>query len=261
MPFDPRIFEAEVALKLIPTEQLPLLAQDALEAGYDGTKVLRMAILDPKDGWEIDQALLPMLQELGCQTISLKEAALRLACLRAKRILDSTEDPLLSLSYFCQLREAGDYPAELDELAYIDDDYAFYSAETDEKHLYVREALQELLSPELKEKRQAERKAAWEQEQALAKREWPYVLNSQSGRDLLKNRYMEKLAEMRPLLWIELVAWGLLGWSFNSLRTAVIGFVVSLPILLALLFGGEYLKLKRERRNILLRRGIPENQI
>jgi|GEM_PF-5186000 len=261
MPFDPHIFEAEVALKLIPTEELPLRAQDAMESGYDGTKVLRMAILAPKNGWEIDQALPPMLRELGCQPISLQEAALRLAHFRAQRLLSSTEDPLLSLFYFRQLREAGDYPTELDELAYIDDDYVFFSADLEEKQQYVREALQELLSPELKEKRQAERKAEWEQEQAQAKREWPYVLNSQSGRDLLKNSYMEKLTEVRPLLWIELVAWSLLGWSFNSWRTAIIGFVVSAPILLALLFLGEYLKLKRERRNILLRRGMPEDQI
>ena len=47
MPFDPAKFEAEVALKLTPTERLPAAAQDALEAGFDGPHVLRMAILEP----------------------------------------------------------------------------------------------------------------------------------------------------------------------------------------------------------------------
>jgi hypothetical protein len=46
MPFDPATFEAEVAIKLIPTERLTLVAQDALEAGIEGPHVLRMAILE-----------------------------------------------------------------------------------------------------------------------------------------------------------------------------------------------------------------------
>ena len=85
MPFDPAIFEAEVALNLIPTE---------------GLRVVRMAILDRRDGWAIDQALPHMLDELGRQPIPRKEAALRLAHQRDQRILASGEDPLLSLCYF-----------------------------------------------------------------------------------------------------------------------------------------------------------------
>jgi hypothetical protein len=84
----------------------------------------------------------------------------------------------------------------------------------------AREALENLLSPELRELRRTERKATWELKQARAKAEWPYVLNSPTGRALLKDRYKEKLIEMRPFLWIELVAWILLGWAFNSWRTA-----------------------------------------
>ena len=65
MSFDPATFEAEVALRLIPTEQLPRVAQNPLEEGLDGPHVLRMAILEPDAGWAIDQALAPMLVELG----------------------------------------------------------------------------------------------------------------------------------------------------------------------------------------------------
>jgi hypothetical protein len=57
MPFDLATFEAEVALKLIPTERLPSVAQDALEAGFDGPHVVRMAVLEPVADWGIDQAL------------------------------------------------------------------------------------------------------------------------------------------------------------------------------------------------------------
>ncbi len=261
MSFDPAMFAAEVVLKLIPTERLPSLAQDALEAGFDGPHVLRMAVLEPTAGWAIDQALLPMLAELGCRPLSSQEAALRLATLRAQLILTTGGDPLPSVPYFYQLMVAADYPEELLELGYFDDDDIFYSDEPEGKQTRARKALEELLSPELRQQRIIERKAAWEREQARIKSEWPYVLNSPSGRALFKERYVGKITEMRPFLWIELVAWTLVGWAFSSWRTTVFGYLSSIPILLALPVWGEYLRMKRERRDILLRRRVPEDQI
>ncbi len=70
MSFVQANLEAEVALKQIPTERLTAIAQDALEDGFDGPNVFRMAILEPDSGWGIDQALPPMLTELGCHGIS-----------------------------------------------------------------------------------------------------------------------------------------------------------------------------------------------
>jgi len=189
MSFDPATFEAEVALGLIPTEQLPAVAQNALEEGFDGPHVLRMAILEPGAGWAIDQALPPMLAELGCQTLLPKDAALRLAHARARRILKTGEDPLSSIPFFHQLMLAADYPPELIELGYFDDDYILFSDSPEDVQVRVREALEVLLSPELREQRAAERKAAWEREQARAKSEWPFVLNSPTGWALLKRRY------------------------------------------------------------------------
>jgi hypothetical protein len=169
MPFDPAIFEAEVALKLIPTEQLPLIAQDALEAGFDGPQVVRMAIIEPRYGWEIDQALPSMLAELGCHSILPQEAALRLAHQRAQRILETGEDPLPSIHYFYRLMRAADYPSELIDVGYFDD--TCYTDDPEEKRAYAREVLEDLLSPELRQKRLAQRKAAWEQEQTKIKSE------------------------------------------------------------------------------------------
>ena len=259
MPFDPAIFEAEVALKLVPTERLPAIAQDAMEAGFDGPDVVRMAILDPRYGWAIDQALPPMLKEIGCSELSAEEAAIRLACERAKRILESGEDPLASIPYFYRLMWSADYPAELIDLGYLDDAYDF--ATEQERRDRAHEALEELLSPELRERRSKERRAEWEWQQARAKLEWPYVLNSPTGRALLKKRYKEKLVDMRPLLWIELVAWAALGWAFSSWRTAIIGCLITIPILLILPIWAEYKRMKRERRDILLRLRVPEDQI
>ncbi len=261
MPFDRATFEAEVALKLIPTERLPSVAQDALEAGFDGPHVLRMAVLDPIAGWGIDQALPPMMVELGCYAISLEEAALRLARRRAQHILVTGEDPLPSMPYFYRLSMAADRLEELYELAYFDDDDIFYSDDPEEKRARAREALEELLSPELRQKRRIERQAAWEREQARIKSEWPYVFNSPTGRALLKERYIEKIAEMRPFLWIEIVVWIFAGWAFSSWRTTVIGFVVSMAFLFTFPVLGEYLRMKRERRDTLLRRGVPDEQI
>src|ERR1700744_2800985 len=118
MPFDPATFEAEVALKLIPPERLPAVAQDAMEAGFDGPHVVRMAILEPAYGWAIDQALPSMLEELGCRELSPKEAALWLGRERAKHLLETGEDPLPSLPYFYRLMRTADYPDELIGLGY-----------------------------------------------------------------------------------------------------------------------------------------------
>ena len=261
MPFDPATFEAEVALKLIPTERLPAVAQDALEAGFDGPHVVRMAVMEPVAGWAIDQALLPMLKELCCQPIAPHKAALRLACIRAQRILQTNEDPLPSIPYFYQLMLAADYPSELIQLGYFDDDDILFPDDTEERRKRAREALEDLLSPELLQKRQIERKGAWELQEARVKSEWPYVLNSPTGRALLKQRYREKISEMRPFLWLELVAWIIFGWSISSWRTSVIGYIVSVPILFALPIWGEYRRMKRERRDTLLRRGVPDELI
>ena len=261
MPFDPAIFEAEVALKMIPTEQLPSVAQDALEAGFDGPHVLRMAILEPVAGWAIDQVLPPMMEELGLHPLAPEEAALRLARQRARRILETGENPLPSVSYFYQLMVEADYPEELIELGYFDDDDIFYSDDPEEKQSRAREALIELLSPELRQKRLAERQAAWEQEQARIKSEWPYVLNSPSGRALLKERYIEKITYMRPFLWIEIVVWIFAGWAYSSWRTMAGGFIASMSLIFMFPVLGEYVRMKRERRDTLLRRGVPDEFI
>lgn len=55
--FDLSKFEAEVALNLILTDQLFAVAQNALEAGFDRPHALRMVILEPLSGSEVNQAL------------------------------------------------------------------------------------------------------------------------------------------------------------------------------------------------------------
>ena len=65
MSFDLRKLQAEISLDRIPPERLPSVAQNALEAGYDGPAILRMAILERPSGWETNQLLPAFLKELG----------------------------------------------------------------------------------------------------------------------------------------------------------------------------------------------------
>ena len=90
--------------------------------------------------------------------------------------------------------------------------------------------------------------------------EWPYALNSRSGRALFGQLYKERLAELRPLLWIELIAWSLLGLAFSSWRTLVIGYLASVPVLGALALFGVYRKMRSEQYDILLRLEVSEDQ-
>jgi hypothetical protein len=97
MAFDPQQFASEAALGLIPSESFPSAAQDALEAGFDGKWILRMAVLENPSGWEVDQVLPKMFAELNITLPKPKEAALLLAKIRVHRIQATGEDPLKSI--------------------------------------------------------------------------------------------------------------------------------------------------------------------
>lgn len=77
-----------------------------------------------------------MMEELGCQAISPGDAALRLACQRARHISETGEDSLPSMPsmpHFHHLTLAGDRLEEVYELAYFDDDDIFYSDDPGER--------------------------------------------------------------------------------------------------------------------------------
>lgn len=173
MPFDLQSFEAKLALRMIPTEQLPAVAQEALQAGFDGKHLVRMAILEPVAGWAVDQVLPGMMEDLGCRALDVKEAALRLARERAQRLLHTDEDPLDSLDYFYRLMYMSDYPEELHELGYLADDYFLMNeCPVEEQQKVAREALENLLFPDVGASRRAERQAALELEQKKAREDF-----------------------------------------------------------------------------------------
>lgn len=202
-----------------------------------------------------------MLTELGLTNIPLDTAAIRLATVRAKQLLDNEEDPLPSLPYFHRLLLAGDYPDDLYELAYLGDEWEVLAPSPEEQQKQATEALENLIYPYLREQRHAERQTEWLRSLEEAKRDWPYIFNSTTGRRLLKERYKERLEESRPLFVIEAVAWAMLGWAFGSWKVPLIGYIVTIPLLLPLVYWAVYRKLKHERRNTLWRLGVPDDQI
>ncbi|HEX9198587.1 MAG TPA: hypothetical protein VF865_03450 [Acidobacteriaceae bacterium] len=254
MPFDPQQFAAEVSLGLIPSESFPSVAQDALVAGFDGKWIRRMAILETPSGWEIDQVLPKMLADLSTQFPGKEEAALLLAKIRVHRIQQTTEDPLKSIGYFNQLYLNADYPTGLQELGWIEDHYSW----TDDAGVRAAavEAMENLLDPELAAHRHAARTAAWEEQRRGARQEWPFVLNSPSGRDKFRQHWKERLLEMCPLIWILFAASALLVWSLGSWKIALVILLAMIPWTLASSSFGVYRQMKRECQNARWRSGL-----
>jgi hypothetical protein len=254
MPFDPQQFAAEASLGLIPSESFPSVAQDALVAGFDGKWILRMAVLDKPSGWEIDQVLPRMLADLNLQLPAPKAAAILLAQARVERIRSSGDDPLLSMDYFYQLWLKADYPGELAVLGNLDDYYSW----TDEAGVRAAaaEEMQDLLDPELAARRRDERKAAAEKQMRGARQHWPYVFNSCTGRALFHQRWKERLLEMRPLIWILLVASALLVYGLGSWKVPLVILFAMIPWTFAGSAFGVYRQMKRECQNARWHHGL-----
>lgn len=70
VPFDPQLVEAKLALGMVPADQMPPLAWDALEAGLDGPAIRRLAALVLPSGWETDELTPAFMAEAGLRSIS-----------------------------------------------------------------------------------------------------------------------------------------------------------------------------------------------
>jgi len=127
MAFDKRLFEAKWALGEIYPEDLPALAWDAVEAGYDGPALRRLGALEKPSGWETDRFMPAVLEELSIRSISPSEAALVLSQAEARRILAEKSDPLLQLGRFYRYWLASDYSRELSTIGNLDDAYSWSS--------------------------------------------------------------------------------------------------------------------------------------
>lgn len=205
MAFDAEAFAAKIVLGELPAEAMPAAAQDAMEAGFDGPAIVRLAILEQPVASDVEPLLPQVFAELGVVRPTPADAALYLAKLRARQILDSGEDPLPSLNYFCRLAGAGGWPDEISELGWLEDAAEWQDA--DSIRAEAHDAMACLLDPVRREQRRQERLAAWAAAQERRAHDWPYKLNCPRGRSEYWRRWREHWSEMPR--WLSLSTWAL----------------------------------------------------
>jgi hypothetical protein len=144
MPFDPKLVEAQLALRRIGTTDMPKLAWDALEAGLDGPATRRLAALHFPTFFEVREILPKLMQEWGITQLSPAQAAMQLAKRRAREILQSNEDPLKHSFDFYRIWREADYCRELADYGELADE-VYVALECGEPENQVRARLLEKL--------------------------------------------------------------------------------------------------------------------
>lgn len=122
MAFEPRIVEAELTLNLIASTDMPAVAWDAIEAGLDGPAIRRMAALEFPTYFEIRGLLPQAMEEMHLSRLEEGEAALRLAKVRAQKILATNADPFQHLRDFEHLWFECHYCHQLRDYGNLDDE-------------------------------------------------------------------------------------------------------------------------------------------
>jgi hypothetical protein len=147
MPFDLNLVEAQLALNLIGTTDLPKLAWDALEAGLDGPATRRLAALRFPAIFEVREVLPEAMQEWQIAELPPAQAAVRLAKHRARQILQANDDPLKHAQDFKHIWLEADYCSELADYGNLADEVyvAKHSGQTDDQiRRWLRQKLQTL---------------------------------------------------------------------------------------------------------------------
>ncbi|MGA7575952.1 MAG: hypothetical protein WBV31_08885 [Terriglobales bacterium] len=94
LPFSAQLIQARWELDRLPSEELPRLAQDALELGFDGKYTRRIAGLIQPNKRDLQPLMAGFLTELGIKTkLSREQAALVLARLVARVIVNGGTKP------------------------------------------------------------------------------------------------------------------------------------------------------------------------
>jgi hypothetical protein len=121
MSFDPNLFVAKWYCSLIGPEDMPSFAADALEAGFDGPALRRLAGLVSPTSRDLGNLFDRALGEIGNVEIRSKEQGIfKLARILAGAILDGRVDPILGAQGLSHYAFRAGYPAGLaqfDQLA------------------------------------------------------------------------------------------------------------------------------------------------
>ena len=92
-PFLPQRAAARWFARKLPESDWPATARDALEAGFDGAALRRLAAFEQANHWDVANFIEPALREMGAQNMSLKEALLWTAKDICRDIVEGSRDP------------------------------------------------------------------------------------------------------------------------------------------------------------------------
>jgi hypothetical protein len=145
VPFDRELVEAKLALELIPTAEMPQMAQDALEAGFESPAVLRLAILDKPTYFEVKDVLAQAVKDLDLSQITKGEGALRIAKRLAQEVLSSGRDPLNCVRELEWLWIRAGYPREIRSVGNLGDELYIRNGSKDDDRAFVTSRLRELV--------------------------------------------------------------------------------------------------------------------
>lgn len=94
LPFSPQLIQARWVLDKLPSEEAPRLAQDALELGYDGKHIRRIAALFQPSNADLQPLMTGFVTELGATPgLTREQAGWSLARLVAEGILEARIAP------------------------------------------------------------------------------------------------------------------------------------------------------------------------
>lgn len=125
MTFDPNLFVAKWYCSRLNPEDMPAFAVDALDAGFDGPALRRLAGLVKPTSYEVGDLFERTLGEIGIVEIRTKEqAVLKLAKMTAQAIVDEKLDAFTGAETLARYARDLDYPAFLVEFFALVDEPA-----------------------------------------------------------------------------------------------------------------------------------------
>lgn len=123
MAFDPDLFAAKWYCSMVNPEEMPNFAADALEAGFDGPALRRLAGLIKPASRDIGKLFDEVLDEIGEVRVRSKEQGIfKLAKTVARAIADGQIDPIQGAQRLSHYAKEAGYPAGLAEFYQLADE-------------------------------------------------------------------------------------------------------------------------------------------
>ena len=123
MTFDPKIFAALWYARQLFPESVPEFASSALEAGFDGPALRRLAGLIRPTSVDVDPLLETALTEIGCtKPLSSEQALIELGRQVARQIVEGTVAPFEGCRILAAYAMSAGYPPGLSDFFQLYDE-------------------------------------------------------------------------------------------------------------------------------------------